>query len=144
MAPCSISHQFQTMYYFLSNSFFQRIYVYIFRAFFRTQAENAPFICLFFTCCLFSRLELVLFQLLSLLFGIHSLSMLSYQIAQFLSVVIWYLTFSDSLILLEFPRHLITVDELCIVPGLWVCPTPVPGAPLISFFQILALYKFCN
>jgi len=49
----------------------------------------------------------MLFQLLSLFFGIHSLNTLSHQIAQFLSVTIWKLTFPDSLILPKFPFHLI-------------------------------------
>jgi len=52
-------------------------------------------------------LWLMLFQLQSLLFGIHSLNMLSHQIVEFLSVTIWKLTFSDSLILPKFPCHLI-------------------------------------
>ena len=47
---------------------------------------------------------LVLLQLLSLLFGIQPMNMLSQQIAQFISVTIWKLTFSD---LPKFPLHLI-------------------------------------
>jgi len=86
---------------------------------FLNHPSPASSVHLVFTCQ-FSALKLMLgfvfFQLLSLLFGIHSLNMLNHQIASILSVTIWKLTFSDSLILLRFPCHLIIVDELCIVP----------------------------
>ena len=70
------------------------------------------------------------FQLQSLLFRNRSLNKLTLQIAWFLSFVIWKHTFSDSLILPNFPFHLSIVDELFIVPRLWVSPTPVLGVPL--------------
>ena len=45
-------------------------------------------------------------------FGMHSMSMLSHQIALLISVTIWKLTFSDSLMLPKFIFHLIIVDQL--------------------------------
>jgi len=69
LAPCSISHRFQTLYYGLSNSFFWRTFVSIFHAFsYRPNPDHS--IHLVFTWCLFPGLKLMLtlvtFQLLSL------------------------------------------------------------------------------
>jgi len=113
LAPCSISCHFQTLHYCLSNSFFRRTFISIFHAFSGTQVHRILFIWFSLVVCsqeLKLMLGLMLFQLLSLLFGIHSLNMLSHQIAEFHSITIWKLTFSDSLILPKFPFHLIIVD----------------------------------
>jgi len=60
-----------------------------------------------FTCFLFPRLKLMLFQLLSLFFGTHSLNMLSILIAyyEYLSITIWKLTFSHLVIPPKIPLH---------------------------------------
>ena len=61
-----------------------------------------------FACYLFPWLKcllaLVLFQSLSLLFGIQSTNTLSHQIALFLSVIIWKLALSSLFILPTFPK----------------------------------------
>jgi len=44
LAPCSISHHFQTLHYWLSNSFFWKTFISIFHAFFSNQAQITPFI----------------------------------------------------------------------------------------------------
>ena len=42
LAPCSISHHFQTLHYCLSNSFFWRTSTFIFHALFSTQSQRPP------------------------------------------------------------------------------------------------------
>jgi len=74
LVPCSISHNFQTLHY---------LHIYFPCFLYHPTPENS--IHLVFTCCLFPGLKLILrllfFQLLSLLFGIHSLNIISNQIA---------------------------------------------------------------
>ena len=88
-----------------------RTFIYIYFPCFLYHPSPESSVHLVFTCCLFPGLNLVLglilFQLLSLLFEIHSLNMLGHQIAWFLPITIWKITFSDYLIHPKFPRHLI-------------------------------------
>ena len=44
LAPCSISHHFQTLHYCLSNSFSWKTFIFIFHAFFSSHAQKTPFI----------------------------------------------------------------------------------------------------
>jgi len=48
------------------------------------------------------------------------------------SIVSFHHHLKTHLFRLVYPFHLIIVDELCIIPGLWVCPIPPLGAPLSS------------
>ena len=67
LAPCSISYHFQIQYHCLSNRFFRRTFMLF------LTPKSTLFIHLVFTCFLFPGLKLmlalVLFQLLSLIFG---------------------------------------------------------------------------
>jgi len=82
-------------------------------------------------------LALLLYQLLSLLFGTHSLNMSSNNIVSFRQYL------KTHLFGLAYPTYVFTASdhflkEFCIIPWLWDCPTPVLGELLISFlFEVL-------
>jgi len=82
LVPFSISQKFQTLHYCPSNSFFWRTFISIFRAFLAPklrELRSSDFHLLSVPRIKFIQ-GLVLFQLLSLLFVIHSLNVLNDQI----------------------------------------------------------------
>ena len=135
LAPCSISHHFQTLHYCLSNSFFCWTIISISHDFSSTQSQIASFIWFslvvfsqgynsywdsyFFSCCPYS-LESTPEHVTS-----------SNGIVSFRHHLKTHL-FRLGLSFLSFNLIWWFVDELCIIPGLLVFPTPVVGALLIS------------